>query len=857
MIRFSDPAYLLLGAVLIWLWRSGRRDAVTMEAPCTRRWVRCAAAGLLILAAAGLQLRGGDEPLSVMVVADSSDSVSGSRFRANAAASAVIAGLLPEDRAGVVLFAANPIVERPLRQPAPLAAVLGAAVQRTDTNIEAALRLARTSLPPAGFRRIVLVSDGRQTRGDALREAVLAGADGIPVDVIPAGSRDVVTAGVRHLVAPASVNAGEPFPLVAVLYGPAGARGELSVESDRGLGIRRNLVFSSEGRAEITETIRETVPGVAIYRAGVHVAADDPLGIDTTMSAGAVVTVAGESRVLYATAGASRLPPELMGQFATSRVEVAQLPASAIGFAPYDAIVLDDVAHGELTAAQLTALAAHVEHRGAGLIVLGGRDSLDATLTPDSGVGELLPIDFRPRAGARAPEAALIVVFDKSGSMDERSGGATKIESAREGIRQVLGALPPTDALGIIAFDRVPTVVAPLRSGHDANAILPLLRELEPGGSTSIAPALRRAQELLASSTAPRSRQHVLLVSDGRTSPADAGQVAQLVTSGGISMSVFHLGDDRDRAMWTGLAAQSGGRGYFPRNAQELPALIARETVRIAGGQLVEESFVPQLAPHPLSADLAGRAIPTLGGYVVGAPRSGSEIAMSSHRGDPILATWRYGLGKVTVYTADAHASWSARLRASGVLTELLARAIAWTARDAANDAVFTRLLDRGGQVILSAEVTDGQGEFVSLLDTRASVRQPSGFVENVSLAETRPGRYEARLTAPEPGAYVVSVSARDRNSGRFTAGGLRGFYHAPDREHPLGPDHAFLARLAAVSGGRLLNGGVDWVGRRPPGYHPLRSWLLAAAFFVFLAELLVPHRHHNTRSAGERRYAA
>src|SRR5262249_5174814 len=55
------------------------------------------------------------------------------------------------------------------------------------THIAAAVRLAAAALPDAGERRIVLLSDGRATRGDALAEVRRAERAGIVVDTVPVG----------------------------------------------------------------------------------------------------------------------------------------------------------------------------------------------------------------------------------------------------------------------------------------------------------------------------------------------------------------------------------------------------------------------------------------------------------------------------------------------------------------------------------------------------------------------------------------------------------------------------------------------------------------------------------------------
>ncbi|MFN9078397.1 MAG: vWA domain-containing protein, partial [bacterium] len=56
---------------------------------------------------------------------------------------------------------------------------------RDASNIAAGIRQALSILPPDTANRIVLVSDGNENVGNALAEAEVARANGIPIDVIP------------------------------------------------------------------------------------------------------------------------------------------------------------------------------------------------------------------------------------------------------------------------------------------------------------------------------------------------------------------------------------------------------------------------------------------------------------------------------------------------------------------------------------------------------------------------------------------------------------------------------------------------------------------------------------------------
>src|SRR5436309_1346535 len=88
------------------------------------------------------------------------------------------------DKVGVIAFGKDAAIDQALGPAHPLIAIQAKPIT-TGTNIAQALHLAIAMLTSQPQKRIVLLSDGNQTTGDALRAAVLAAAQGIPIDVVP------------------------------------------------------------------------------------------------------------------------------------------------------------------------------------------------------------------------------------------------------------------------------------------------------------------------------------------------------------------------------------------------------------------------------------------------------------------------------------------------------------------------------------------------------------------------------------------------------------------------------------------------------------------------------------------------
>ena len=179
-ISFAYPWYLACLAALapvIWLWRRGRsplprpRETVSLA-------LRVLVLALLVLALAGLQWVRASDELAVVFLLDVSDSVDvEARARAVAFVRDALAEMGPGDRAALVLFGADALVERPISQARELGELLSIPAT-AHTDVGSAVRLGLALLPATAQRRLVLLSDGQVNVPGAEMAAQLARAGG-------------------------------------------------------------------------------------------------------------------------------------------------------------------------------------------------------------------------------------------------------------------------------------------------------------------------------------------------------------------------------------------------------------------------------------------------------------------------------------------------------------------------------------------------------------------------------------------------------------------------------------------------------------------------------------------------------
>lgn len=824
--------WLLIGALLVFL-AEWRLSSATRAGG--RAW-RIAVCACIVMAIAGVRLPVGRSHATVMFVLDKSNSLPLRLQRAGLARiNAMTSTMRGSDRLGLVTFGADASLDL---RPGPRRELRAALsnVAESATNIEGALAVAESALEVGGDRRIVLLSDGNETSGDALRAARRAAAEHVAIDVVPLEANATVLVPIVQTVeVPDEVRQGEPFPIRVHVAGQPGSRLSVGVAANGAAGLRREITFDSSGYGTADFTDRRDAPGTYVYRAVIPTADGDEV------SGGAAVTVLGPPQVLYISPNGARAP--LAASLEASGLDVTQrmpgeLPVDERALAQFDGIVLDDVPAAALAQPQALAISRYVEQFGGGLLLLGSARTLDASGYPQSPLAAMLPVDLSPRTGRRAPSMAFVLVFDKSGSMGDGSNGVTKIELARESAARIMSLLAPSDSLGIIAFDAEPHVITPLGTDRRREDVAAALRAIEAGGSTSLVPAIEMAGTWLRGSGA--ARKHALVISDGRTSEAESARLRDGAATRGFELSVIAIGADADRSLLQTIAERSGGRAYFPDNLRQLPAIVARDASEASGGTIVNERFRPRIPRvHPVMAGVDPASLPALGGYVVGTVRTGAEAILVSHLDDPILAAWRAGTGRVAMFTADLNGLWSTDLRRWSGFPAMWAQMTRFLNRQSRSDLLRLRAVETDDGIRIRVDA-DRDGQAAALDAARVTLRTPSGRTLDVALHASEPGRYEAVATTREIGEYAIAVSARE-STANADAHLARGFFRSGERERAvLGVNHGRLAAIASATGGRMLNTGetpfdlprsFSWVDLRQP--------LSVLALAVFLTQLV------------------
>jgi hypothetical protein len=302
------------------------------------------------------------------------------------------------------------------------------------------------------------------------------------------------------------------------------------------------------------------------------------------------------------------------------------------------------------------------------------------------------------------------------------------------------------------------------------------------------------------------------------------------------------IGKDADVQLMVDVAKWGKGRFYYTEDQQTIPRIFTLETQLASKATLIEQPFKPAVTSpaHEALQDIDWKAAPPLGGYVAATLKSNAELVLMTHQEDPLLATWRYGLGRTAAFTSDAKAKWSVLWLRWRDFSKFWAQLTRFTLRSSIrSDTVATvERQDGVGEVMVDA--IDPRGEFINFLDAEVGVVAPNRERTVLALEQVAPGRYRGRFPAPQEGVYLVGMSQRRGDT--MVGSQLAGLVVPYAQElRDLGVDETLLREVAELTGGSGLSEPRDAFlrGRRQSRIAiDIWPWLVGFAAVMLVPEL-------------------
>ncbi len=803
----------------------------------------------IILATAGMQIRLVSRTLTAVFVLDASDSIPPEeQARGEAFIRQAVEKMPQGDRTAIVVFGEDALVERLASEDSNLAELTSIPVS-TRTDIASAMQLAMALFPGEGGRRLVLLSDGRENLSYALKQAELASIQQIEMQYVPLGDPGgEVEVLVNALEAPASVREGQEIGLGVSIDSSIAVGATLRVFADNEL-IHTQEVNLSPGTNLYTIPVLNPTPGFRRFRAVIEPDADNRL---QNNEASAFTVVQGPSSVLIVE-GVPGEGENLSAALKAAQIEVTvsapgELPATLPELARYDAIILANVPRSSLPSEVMDALPIYVRDLGKGLLMTGGENSFGAGGYLRTPVEEALPVYMDVKSRELAANLALIVAVDKSGSMGRChcddpdlnqtytavETGQPKVDIAKEAIMRSSSALGNEDYLGVVTFDNQARWALTPQLLPGENALENAIGTFRAEGQTNMFTGVSEAYKALEGINA--KRKHIILMTDGWVRTGELNTLARQMREKGITLSIIAAGEGSAEYL-EALAEEGGGRYYPAVDMMSVPEVFLKETVKSVGQYIIEEAFYPLPAnPSPIFRGIDENTLPGLYGYNGTSPKNTARLDLLTPRGDPLLASWQYGLGRSAVWTSDLKGRWATDWVEWEQFARFSAQLVDWLLPAPQVEGLDASVTINDDGAVIHVNSKDEEGRPVNSLEIQSRLIDPELNTLEIPLVQVGPGQYEVTSRVDQPGTYLVwlGVNKAGEPMGQMNLGLV--VPYSPEYR-ARGVNLGFLDELAQITGGGLLNEPAGAFTHNLPALESAKEiWrvLLMLAAFLF-----------------------
>lgn len=871
-LRFEQPFYLwLLLLIPLMVWMALR--SLSGLDPVRRVLAILFRAAVIVLATfalAGASRVKTTDDLTVLFLMDRSNSVPRAEQRrafGRVEDAAEADARKRDDRVGIVAFDGVASVEQ-----LPMSALaidrVGDAIEPDNTDIASALRLSMALFPPDSARRIVVVSDGNENYGEALREADNLRAARVPVDVIPVSYEHGSEVVFEQLRTPPTAATDETINVQMVLRAQEPTAGRVILyHNDRLIDFGEPggpgfPVMLEAGSNRVVRKIPLRSSGAHRFRAVFEPAQQTEDTIAANNEGTSFTVVSGPGKVLILTTAddmnlptpsALVLQQALEREKLTSDVEVAgSNPIDQVRLLEYSLVILDNVPRNDLTEDAAKAISAFVRDTGGGLIMLGGDQSFGAGGWMDSPIEDVMPVSFEIKNKKQFPKGALVLVMH---ACEVPNGNFIGERCAVSAIK----TLSTRDLVGVLSYrwtgDQNGFWDIPLQTVGNKTRIIQKVMNMQMGDMPDMHEVMKPGVDALADRK-DAAVKHMIIVSDFDPMPPTQALINKMKKAN-ITCSTIAIGYgghmiDEPKAKW--IARSTGGKFYATKNFSELPKIFIKEARTVQQALIQETPFTPQVSnalPSTVRM-LIGEGLPQLGGFVLTTPKPTADITLvraTSEGQDPIMAQWHVGLGKAVAFTSGMWSRWGNDWANWSKFSPLWGQIARWAARDGDDASLDVTTTIQNGVGRIRVEALDQNASLVNNLTINGSLIRPDQNSESLKLTQVGPGKYEAEFDATQQGNFIVNLgyvmgTGQNAKAGSFRTG--VSVAYSPEFQE-LSTNLPLLEELTARTKGRNLGtnaanasvfdrGSLPKTETRRPIWEDLIRWMLV----IFLLDVAI-----------------
>ncbi|MBD5527471.1 MAG: VWA domain-containing protein [Lachnospiraceae bacterium] len=743
-----------------------------------------------------------------------------------------------ENQYGIVTFGKNSLVEQFLIGENHFSRIMSLP-DKTATNFEEAVSRALAMIPAQGAGRLVILTDGRETRGELANTASALMAGQVEVLALLYETNQGQDAYVEEVKLPSYLYKGDAYSMTVTVQ----SNYETDAQIQIWMGSMQTDAYAVHlNRGTNRFQFRQEVTGENVESFEVKVvAAGDTCEENDSYHAYAVVESVPKVLVISGMGENSEEYERLLRSANCNYnvVSAINAPRTLETMLEYRSIVLENVYLPDLPKGFLDNIETYVKDYACGLVCCGGDDSYALGGYRESVLETLLPVDMELRGVDEIPVMVMIMVIDHSGSMGMSTGsGATNLDLAITAAQTAVDQMRSQDYVGVISFDDTYSWVVKPTLAQDREEIKRQIATIPDGGGTTIQPALWEALD--GAEKCDVSIRHVILLTDGQGESTNYDKLTTSYVDGGVTLSTVAVGEGSDTRLLEQIASECGGRYYYSDMATDIPKIFAQEVFLRGDTYLQNGEFALAVGRGEITDGLFENGWPTIYGYVSATEKNASHVLIASEKDDPVLTVMQYGLGHTVAWNTDVTNQWTAGFAGESDYVQLWKRIIDYSVGNTRVGEDSVDVLTAGGYTNIAYHAMDyDEGTRVEAVYT-----DPEGNTQTQSLQATAPGSYEAKLDTDMTGIYNLSVRRVDGENITNAVTTAAAVQYSDEYKFDIGNEDfkAFVERY-----GRFLDSEENFWRQRKSAVrqrYELTPWLILLAILWFVMDIAFRRFH-------------
>lgn len=735
----------------------------------TSKWkqflaVRGAVLILVILSMMGLSITMPGRKAQTIFLMDVSDSMAGNIDDMTAYLKEVANTMPEKNEMAIVAFGKDTAVDQFLSDDVSFGEFTTKPVS-VATNIQNAVETASYLFDEHVSKRLVLVTDGSENEGAmSLAASSLKAADvellTIPMEDSVGGQKEVYIDGLKT---PNIIHVGDHYNVSVSVTSNVETDAVLTLYSGRITKGQQNVHVTKGSNQFVFEDVGEDGT-IAQYKAVIEPNEDTIAKNNTYVSFAQIDAPARVLLVEGRPGEAAEFEKVLTAanvNFET--VNPKGVPVSVSQLNQYKAVITLDVYYDDLRTGFDTALENYVKEFGGGYIAIGGENAYALGGYKNTPLEEILPVKMDLEGEKEIPKMAMAMVIDQSGSMCSSASDNTSMtgldlakQAALEGVDQIR----PTDEVGVLAFDDKYHWTVPITGASDLDDIKNKISSIGYGGGTSIYPALNEAYQKIKQSDA--KLKHIILLTDGQDEFRQYDPLLGSINNDGITVSTVAVGGEADTTTLQNIASVCGGRYYFTDVNNSIPRIFAQEVYLSTNTYKINEEFYPTITSNNVILDgVTDQGVPAFLGYVATTPKPTADVILTTHREDPLLATWQCGLGRTVAFTSDGDMRWTADCANWENYPALWSNIVNYVITDTSfgEDSLEVTKSGSGAKVHYETKEYDKDTKITAV------VTDDAGNSKEITLDALKPGAFETELDMDDVGIFSINLRKNGKDA--------------------------------------------------------------------------------------------